>query len=87
MFEASGLSTSTASCTGDGCFNITGPASGNGLQGVMDLPSRNIVLASGLTSSGLALVNTLTLYNTMSWSISPDASTITNSGGPTVLLN
>ncbi|MGD1036047.1 MAG: pilus assembly protein TadG-related protein [Roseiarcus sp.] len=88
MFEPPGLSSSQSGCTGDGCFNLTAQTTGNELQGVIDLPSRNIYLqASGFTSSGLTLVaNTVTLYGTMSGSMSPGASTISSSGGKTGVL-
>jgi Flp pilus assembly protein TadG len=78
MFEAPGLTSSTAACTGDGCFNISAPTSGNKVTGVIDLPSRNIGLQGGLTSTGLTIVaNTFTLYGTMSWTTAPAADGIT----------
>lgn len=83
MFEPAGLSTSS--------FAIDGTSSGHLLQGVIHLPSRNITFnsASNVTSDGLTLVVNQLILNTITWSISPDASTIAGSGSGTnaVLLN
>jgi len=90
MFEAPGLSIGTSGCTGDGCFNLTAQTSGNTLQGLVYLPSRNIyVQAAALdSSSGLTLVaNTVTFYSTMSWTLSPGANALTGAGGAGVLTN
>ena len=91
MFEPNGLSGGTGGCTGDGCFNLTAQTSGNTLQGLIYLPSRNIyVQATALSSSsGLTLVaNTVTFYQTMSWTLSPNTTNgLTNSNGTGTLTN
>jgi Flp pilus assembly protein TadG len=82
MFEPAGLVSTTNGCTGDGCFNITAQTTGNIVQGVIHLPSRNVyVQAAGLSGTGLTLVvNTVTLYSTMNWTLTPSTNPITNSG-------
>jgi Flp pilus assembly protein TadG len=83
MFEPAGLSTSS--------FTIDGTSSGHLLQGVIHLPSRNITFnsASNVTSDALTLVVNQLILDSVSWSISPDASTIAGNGSGThaVLLN
>jgi Flp pilus assembly protein TadG len=89
MFEPPGLSGGTSGCTGDGCFNLTAQTSGNALQGLVYLPSRNIFLqATSINASGLTLVaNTVTFYSTMSLSMSPGRNALTSASGTGLLTN
>lgn len=81
MFEGPGLSHNTSNCSGDGCFNLTGTSTGNSISGVVHLPSRNVLIASGAISSSLTLVTyTLELASTMNWSMQPNTNTIKSNG-------
>jgi len=89
MFEPSGLSPSgTGGCTGDGCFNLTAQTTGNNLQGLIYLPSRNVYLqATGFSSNGMSLVAyTVRFYKTMSMTMSPSSNSLNNGGSGTGIL-
>jgi hypothetical protein len=83
-YETPGLISLMPACTGAGCFNITGTGTGNVLSGVLDLPSRNLALASSLVSANLTIItNTMYLFKNGSLTLSPSNISITKTNGNT----